>query len=63
MPSTDPTEKIALALTGLFVVAVLLWGYLVAQQLLLSVLIALVGVLVYVAWRLFGGTSRRPVEP
>lgn len=55
MSPQDTVNTTALALTGAFVVAVLLYGYFVIQQIALSVIIALVGVLAYLAWRLLRG--------
>lgn len=49
MSSTVDTA--AAVVTALFVVLVIGYGLLVAQQILLSVLVALLGVLTYVAWR------------
>jgi hypothetical protein len=58
MPSDKISKKTALTVIGVFVVAVLLWGYFIAQQILLSVFIstfaALLGGLIYVAWQYFG---------
>ncbi|WP_254840854.1 hypothetical protein [Natronomonas marina] len=51
MPSDGTSDRIALALTAVFVVGVLLYGALVVQQLLLAALVALFGVLAYTAWR------------
>ena len=50
MPSTHQT---ALLVTGLYVVAVLLWGFLVSFKPLLSILYALLGGIAYLVWRLF----------
>ncbi|MFC7019556.1 MULTISPECIES: hypothetical protein [Haloarcula] len=61
MPSDTPSRNVALAIVGMFMVAVLLWGYFVAQQLLLSVYIAVLGALVggflYVAVQYLGGSG------
>ena len=51
MPSEQTTKRVAIAITALYVVVVLLYGLLVIQSLLLSVFIALPGILVYLAWR------------
>jgi 4-hydroxybenzoate polyprenyltransferase len=51
MPSEQSTSRIAIALTILYVVAVLLYGLLIMDSLLLASLIALPGVLVYLLWR------------
>ena len=51
MASEQTTNRVALAITALYVVGILLYGLLVIQSLLLSVLIALPGVLIYLAWR------------
>ncbi|WP_255149489.1 hypothetical protein [Halorarius halobius] len=52
MPSEDTTDAAALGLTVVFVVGVLLYGFFVLQQLLLSGMIAVLGVVAYLAWRL-----------
>ncbi len=57
MPSLDTTRKIALALTCVYVLAVLLIGYFVIQQILLSVGIAVLGVIAYLVWRLLWGSG------
>lgn len=51
MVSEKTTDTIALGLTALFVVSILLYGLFIIQQLLLSGLIALCGILAYLAWR------------
>jgi hypothetical protein len=51
MPSDPSTGTAALAVTALYVVVVLLVGYFVVQQWLLSALVALLGVFAYLAWR------------
>jgi hypothetical protein len=51
MPSEQSTSRTAIALTILYVVAVLLYGLLIRDSLLLASLIALPGVLVYLLWR------------
>jgi hypothetical protein len=51
MASEQTTNRVAIAITALYVVVILLYGLLVIQSLLLSVLIALPGILLYVAWR------------
>lgn len=54
MPSDETynliVHAIALGLTGFFVVAVILYGSIIAQQLLLSLLVALSGIAVYILW-------------
>lgn len=45
-------NRIALTLTVIFVIGVLLYGFFILQQLLLSGLIAFFGILVYIAWRI-----------
>lgn len=57
MPSIETTRKIVLGLTCAYVLVVLLLGYFVIQQILLSVLIALLGVIVYLVWRLIWGAG------
>lgn len=59
MPSLKTTRKIALALTCVYVLAVLLIGYFVIQQILLSVGIAMLGVIAYLLWRLLWGAGPR----
>ena len=49
MPSKN---QLVLAATGVYVIAVLLWGYFIIGQILLSVLIALLGIIVYLVWRI-----------
>lgn len=44
-------HAIALGLTGVFVISVILYGLIIAQQLLLSLLVALFGIAVYILWR------------
>lgn len=51
MSSEQSTSRIAIVLTILYVVAVLLYGLLIMNSLLLASLIALPGVLVYLLWR------------
>ena len=59
MPSLNKTT--IAAIIGVYVVLVLLWGFFIAQQILLSVYIAILGVLIgglaYVAWQYFGGSG------
>lgn len=43
-------HAIALGLTGVFVIFVILYGLIIAQQLLFSLLVALSGVAVYILW-------------
>lgn len=54
MPSDETYNlighAIALGLTGVFVVFVILYGLIIAQQLLLSLLVALFGIAVYILW-------------
>lgn len=57
MPSAESTNKIALAITGLYVLAVLLYGYFILSQILLSVIIALVGIAVYIGWQILRGSG------
>jgi hypothetical protein len=51
MTSEQTANRVAIAITVLYVVVILLYGLFVIQSLLLSVLIALPGVLIYFAWR------------
>jgi hypothetical protein len=57
MASIETTRKIALAVTCVYVLAVLFIGLVVIQQLLLSVFIALLGVVVYLVWRILWGAG------
>jgi hypothetical protein len=54
MPSDETSNlighAIALGLTGVFVIFVVLYGLIIAQQLLLSLLVALFGIAVYILW-------------
>jgi hypothetical protein len=54
MPSDETYNllghAIALGLTGVFVIAVILYWLVIAQQLLLSLLVALFGIAVYILW-------------
>ena len=54
MPSDETYNlighAIALGLTGVFVITVILYGFIIAQQLLLSLLVALFGIAVYILW-------------
>jgi hypothetical protein len=54
MPSDEMSNlighAIALGLTGVFVIFVVLYGLIIAQQLLLSLLVALFGIAVYILW-------------
>jgi len=54
MPSDETSNlighTIALGLTGVFVIFVVLYGLIIAQQLLLSLLVALFGIAVYILW-------------
>jgi len=54
MPSDETYNLIghgiALGLTGVFVITVILYGLIIAQQLLLSLLVALFGIAVYILW-------------
>jgi len=59
MPSLNKTTIVAVI--GVYVALVLLWGLFIEQQILLSVYIAILGSLVmglaYVAWQYFGGSG------
>jgi hypothetical protein len=61
MPSPPISAKAALAIVGTVVAPILLWGYFVAQQILLSAYLAILGALVagflYAAWQYFGGAG------
>jgi len=54
MPSDETYNLIvhvlALGLTGVFAIVVILYGLIIAQQLLLSLLVALFGIVVYMLW-------------
>jgi len=67
MPS-DETDNwkghaIALGLTGVFVIFVILYGLIIAQQLLLSFLVALFGITVYIAWIALRSTENTGEKP
>lgn len=51
MASLHSSNNVAIGLTTLYVIAILLYGLLVIQSLLLAVLIALPGILLYLVWR------------
>jgi ascorbate-specific PTS system EIIC-type component UlaA len=67
MPS-DETDNwivhaIALGLTGVFVIFVILYGAIIAQQLLLAFLVALFGIAVYIAWIALRSTENTAEMP
>jgi hypothetical protein len=61
MPSNETYNWIVQALppglTGVFVIFVILYGAIIAQQLLLSFLVALFGIAVYIAWVALSSTE------
>ncbi|MBX0287421.1 hypothetical protein EGH22_13875 [Halomicroarcula sp. F28] len=67
MPSDETynwvVHAIAPGLTGVFVIFVILYGLIIAQQLLLSFLVALFGIAVYIAWIALSSTENTREMP
>jgi len=67
MPSDETynwiAQAIAPGLTGVFVIFVILYGLIIAQQLLLSFLVALFGIAVYIAWVALSSTENSGEMP
>lgn len=51
MPSEETSNRVALALTLILVIGILLYGFFILQQLLLASILAIIGILMYLAWR------------